>query len=143
MSVDYNDMSSSDQARGFKARRGSAEGLQSSPDWPKYAVCIAAAASLVTVLSIFQFIGFQALPPQAGALIVAVAVVGIMGICAGLFSYIAIRAVDFLAGHDLLRVLTGTEPISIRWLFLPALGLIVGGGVALCTGLAVALLLPL
>lgn len=137
MSADYNGMSNGHTGRTLRARRGSPDRLQ------KYTFCIAVAASLVTVLSTLQFISFQALSLQAGNLLRTVAVVGAMAFLAGLFAYVAIRFVDFLAGYDRLKVLTGAEPLSIRWFYLFAIGIIIGGGVALFSALAVFLLLPL
>lgn len=142
MSADYNGIGSRHPAQPLKEGGGGLAELQKRQDWQKHSFCIAVAASLATVLSILQAVSFQSLPLQSSALATAVAVVGSAGICAGVFSYSATRAVAFLAGYDLLEVLTGAEPISIRWLYLLALGVIIGGGVASFTGLAVVLLLP-
>lgn len=101
---------------------------------------VALMVALATVLSANYFIRFQAIIQQPGDMIGAIAAVGLAAVLAGVFSCIAICLVDLLAGSGLMEILQGDEQVSIRWLYLAALGVILGAGVAMFTHLALLLL---
>jgi hypothetical protein len=101
---------------------------------------IAVAAALATALSIVHFISSAVLFQQAVDFIRIVVIVGLAGVAAGIFSYLTIHLVDHLAGYGLAEILKGDQPISWRWFYLAALGVILGGAVALFARLGIVLL---
>ena len=140
MSSDFSGFRERHHPRSARSRRMAPHKVQRLRDPQKWLFCIVVAAFLVAALSVLQFSLAQATPPHALDIISTFAIVGLAGIFAGLFSYVAIRLVNAIAGHDLVRVLNGDEPISIRWCYILILGITIGVGIALSTGLAAAVL---
>jgi hypothetical protein len=101
---------------------------------------IAIAVAVATVLSVLYFIQMQASIRLPDDIYAAILGAGLAGIAAGLFACIAICLVDALAGHGLLNLLTGHEPVSNRWFYLAFLGVVLGGGIGVFSDLAVSLL---
>lgn len=107
---------------------------------PRWTSLIASAASLATALSISQFVASNVPFQQAVDFIRTLVIIGFAAVAAGIFSYLTIRLIDHLAGQRLSEILMGDQPISWRWSYLAALGVILGAAVALFTRLGIALL---
>lgn len=114
------------------------EPLYSKARWWTFLICLAVA--LATVLSVFFFIQTQASVQLPGDNFAVMAGAGLAGIAAGIFTCIAVCLVDALAGHGLLDLITGHEPVSDRWFYLAFLGVVLGAGVGLFSDLAATLL---